>query len=92
MVAEALQKGFINEKNPVKQLKEKPEIIKKLSTYNHDMNKIFEMNINILELTKEYLKENEKIRKEEGLLTNDSVLAATMKELRLLNLATNDND
>ncbi|MBM2832908.1 MAG: PilT-like protein [Candidatus Brocadiaceae bacterium] len=45
MVAEALQKGFINEKN-----------------------------------------------KEEGLLTNDSILVATMKELRLLNLATNDND
>ena len=40
MVAEALQKGYISEKNPVKQLKENPEIIKKLSTYNHDMKKI----------------------------------------------------
>ncbi|HQU32179.1 MAG: PIN domain-containing protein [Planctomycetia bacterium] len=92
MVAEALQKGFINEKNPVKQLKEKQEIIKKLSTYNHDMEKILEMNIKIIELTKELIRKSVKTREKEGLLTNDSILLATMKELGLLNLATNDDD
>lgn len=92
MVAEALQKGYINEINPVRQLKEKPEIIKKLSTYNHNVNKIFEMNIKIIELTKELIKRSAKIREDEGLLTNDSILVATMKKLKLLILATNDND
>ncbi len=92
MVAEALQKGYINEKNPVRQLKENPATIKKLLIYNHDVNKIFEMNIKVIELTKEYIKESAKIREEEGLLTNDSILVAIMKELGLLNLATNDSD
>lgn len=92
MVAEALQKGLINEKYSVKQLKEKPEIVKTLSTYNYDVKKILEMNISILELTKEYLNDSEKIRKEEGLLVNDSIIIASMRVLGFANLATNDND
>lgn len=56
------------------------------------MEKILEMNIKIIELTKELIRKSVKTREKEGLLTNDSILLATMKELGLLNLATNDDD
>lgn len=33
MIAEAIEKGLITERNPVRKLRENPEIIKKLTTY-----------------------------------------------------------
>lgn len=50
MVAEAIEKEFITDKNPVKQLKEHAEIIKKLSTYIHDVEKIGDMNLEVIDL------------------------------------------
>ena len=37
MIVEAVKKGYINAKNPVKQLKKHPEIIKQLSDYSADV-------------------------------------------------------
>ena len=73
-------------------LKQNPEIIKKLSTYNHNVQKIEEMNINILDLSLEIIQESAKIRNKEGLLTNDSLMAATMKQYNIDQLITNDDD
>lgn len=92
MIAEAIEKGYISDKNPVKSLREKPEIVKKLSTYSHDVEKIGEMNINIVNLTNELINKSAKIRQSEGLLTNDSILVASMKDLGLSKLVTNDSD
>jgi predicted nucleic acid-binding protein len=92
MIAEAIEKGYINDKNPVKRLRENPEIIKKLSTYIRDVEKIGDMNINIVVLTNELLKKSAKIRESDGLLTNDSIVVAAMKDLRLSKLVTNDSD
>jgi predicted nucleic acid-binding protein len=92
MIAEAIEKGHITDKNPVKKLRENPEIIKKLTTYIHDVEKIGEMNINIIALTNELIKKSAKIRQTEGLLTNDSIVVAAIKDLGLSNLVTNDSD
>ncbi len=92
MIAEAIEKDYISDKNPVKSLKRNPEVIKQLSTYIHNVNKISEMNIKIVELTNKFIKESSKIRRSEGLLTNDSIVAASMKNLGLKNLITNDSD
>lgn len=50
------------------------------------------MNIKIIALTNELSKKSAKIRHTEGLLTNDSLVVAALKDLGLVNLATNDND
>jgi predicted nucleic acid-binding protein len=92
MIAEAIQNSYISNKNPVRKLRENPEIIKKLTTYIRNVEKIAEMNISIVALTHDLVKKSAKIRQNEGLLTNDSIVVAAVKELGLSNLATNDND
>ncbi|MEK6679882.1 MAG: PIN domain-containing protein [Nitrospirota bacterium] len=92
MIAEAIEKGYISGRNPVRELKANPEIIKKLSSYIRSVDKINEMNIQIIGLTKELISESGKIRRLEGLLTNDSLVLIVMKEFDLKNLITNDND
>ncbi|MGD0280884.1 MAG: PIN domain-containing protein [Dissulfurispiraceae bacterium] len=92
MIAEAIEKGHINEKNPLKKLRENPGIIKQLTTYIKNVEKISEMNIRIIALTDGLIKKSAKIRSAEGLLTNDSLVVAALKDLNLVNLATNDND
>lgn len=92
MVAEAIEKGYITEKNPIKKLRENPEIVKKLITHIHNVEKIGEMNINIIALTNEMIKKSAKVRQNEGLLTNDSIIVAAIKDLGLSNLGTNDSD
>ena len=92
MIAEAIEKGLITEKNPLRKLGENPEIIKKLTTYIKNVEKISEMNIKIIVLTNELIKKSAKIRQTEGLLTNDSLVVAALKDLGQSNLATNDSD
>lgn len=92
MVAEALEKELVTEKNPVKKLRDNPEIIKKLSTYIHNIEQISTMNIEIVQLTHDCIKKSAEIRLSEGILTNDSLVAATMREIGVSNLLTNDND
>ena len=90
MVGEAIEKKLITSKNPVKKLERNPEIIKKLSTYNYNVQKIEEMNIHILNLSLEIIQESAEIRNNEGLLTNDSLVVATMKKYNISKLITND--
>ncbi len=92
MIVEAVKKGHIIQKNPVRRLKEHPEIIRKLSDYIDDVTKISQMNIKILTLTPKHIKISANIRQTEGLLTNDSLIVAVMKEAGLSKLATHDND
>ncbi len=92
MIAEAIEKGYITDKSPLKKLREDPEIIKKLTTYIQNVEKIGEMNINVVSLTHELIKKSAKIRQSEGLLTNDSIVVAAVKDLGFSSLVTNDND
>lgn len=92
MIVEAVKKNYISAKNPVQQLKKHPEIIKQLSEYIKDVAQIFDMDINILTLTKACIETSAKIRQIEGLLTNDSLVVAVMKNAGISKLATHDND
>ncbi len=92
MIAEAVRKGYVSQKNPVKKLKSHPEIIKTLSDYVQDVKNLYDMNLTILPLTPECIDESADIRRKEGLLTNDSLIVTTMKNAGITKLATNDND
>lgn len=92
MISEAVSKGYIKAKNPVQQLKEHPEVIKQLAAYSLEVAKIPQLNVKILPLTQTCLDASAAIRQTEGLLTNDSLIVATMREAGLTKLATHDRD
>ena len=50
------------------------------------------MNISILELTHSVIEKSSIVRQKEGLLTNDSLVIAFMRDFKLTKLTTNDGD
>jgi predicted nucleic acid-binding protein len=92
MILEALHKGLISGGQPVRKLKEKPEIIKGLSDYNLAVRQIPRMGVRVRAVTPSIIKESEAVRLQYGLLTNDSVSVAMMRKLRITAIATHDSD
>jgi len=79
MIAEAIAKGLVTAKTAVRKLGETPELVKQLTQYQEDVNKILQMNLTILALTPEIVRLSAEVRKTEGLLTNDSLVVACMR-------------
>jgi predicted nucleic acid-binding protein len=92
MVAEAIAKGLVTARTAVRKFGEIPELVKQLTQYQEDVNKIPQMNLTILNLTLEIVKASAEVRKDEGLLTNDSFVVAFMHEQGLTKLATANGD
>ena len=92
MVAEAVAKGLVSGGRAVRKLGESPELVKQLTQYHDNMSNILQMNLTVLDLTTEVVRKSAEIRKEEGLLTNDSFVIAHMREQRLTKLATANGD
>ena len=67
-------------------------MITKLTKYIEDVEKILEMGIAVIDLTKDIVLESKKIRLEKGLMTNDSLIYTAMIQNKIYNLATFDND
>lgn len=74
MIIEAKKKRLITSGDVIKKLKAKPDIVKKLSDYNLQSNKIPSMGIKVYPLTLELIESAYKIRGKYGLLTNDSIM------------------
>jgi predicted nucleic acid-binding protein len=92
MIAEAIQRKLVTTKTAVRKLKENPELVKQLTTYQEDVSKISRMNIAIPSFTLEILTGSEEIRRREGLLTNDSFVVVFMRDCGLTKLATANGD
>ena len=92
MVAEAIAKGLVTAKTAVRKLGEQPELVKQLTQYQDDVDKIPQMSLTILDLTREIVTASAEVRKDEGLLTNDSLVVACMREQGLTKLATANGD
>jgi predicted nucleic acid-binding protein len=92
MVAEAIAKGLVTAKTAVRKLREQPELVKQLTQYQDDADKIAQMNVTILDLTQEVVKGSAAVRRDEGLLTNDSLVVACMREQGITKLATANGD
>jgi predicted nucleic acid-binding protein len=92
MVAEAIAKGLVTARTAVRKFRETPELVKQLIQYQEDVNKIPQMNLTILTLTLDLVKESAEVRKGEGLLTNDSFVLACMRAQGLTKLATANGD
>jgi predicted nucleic acid-binding protein len=92
MMLEALQKGLITGGQPARKLKEQPKIVKMLQTYNQSVQQISRLNIRVRAITSTAVRASEAIRVQEGLMTNDSVTVALMRQLDLPVIATADAD
>jgi predicted nucleic acid-binding protein len=90
MVAEAIQKGLVTGKAPVQKLADNPVLVKQLDQYNQNVKQIAQLNIFIVSLTPEIIAASEIVRQQQGLLTNDSLIVATMNNLGITNLISAD--
>jgi predicted nucleic acid-binding protein len=92
MVAEAIVKGLVTARTAVRKLAETPEMVKQLTQYQDDVSKITQMVLTILPLTLAIVQASAEVRKDEGLLTNDSFVVALMRAQGLTHLATANGD
>ena len=92
MVAEAILKGLVSAKTAVRKLGETPALVKQLTQYQEDVNKVSQMNITILPLTADIVQASAEVCKSEGLLTNDSLIVTCMRTQGLRKLATANGD
>lgn len=92
MIAEAVVKGLVTAQTAVRKLGETPALVKQLTQYQEDVNKISQMNLTIFALTPEIVRLSTEVRKTAGLLTNDSLVVACMRARGLTKIATANGD
>ena len=90
MLAEAAAKNLAKPPHVLKKLREQPALVCRLADYLIAVQAIFEMGIRICPLTPELLLKSQAVRARYGLMVNDSLISATMDELGVEALATND--
>lgn len=90
MIAEAIEKNLVSPKTAVQKLAEMPELVKQLVQYNENVSQIAKMGLTISSLTPEIVAASQAVRTRYGLLTNDSLLIASMNELGIVDLASAD--
>ena len=92
MMLEALAKGRIKRPNVEKKLKSKPQMVRSLSMYEEQVEKIPLMGIEVIPLDQRLFLRSSEHRKKWGLLTNDSILTATAEATGITSLASADCD
>ena len=92
MIGEAVAKGIVTAKTAVRRLAANPNLVKELTQYQDDVDKIPKMQIDILNFTMGNVAASAEIRKTEGLLTNDSFIVAVMRNHGIMKLATANGD
>ncbi|HVS00680.1 MAG TPA: PIN domain-containing protein [Thermoanaerobaculia bacterium] len=92
MTIEATTRGLVAPGNVVKKLREHPDLIRQLSDYQMQVEKIPWMGIEVVALERRTLAAAGSLRSQYGLLTNDSLLAATALERGAMAFASADRD
>ena len=92
MIAEAIEKELVPSKSAVRRLKKRPELVKELTQYSQDVRDIIQTPLTVESVTKADILASAKIRSVHGLLTNDSIILATMERLSVVDFVTHDND
>lgn len=93
MVFEAVTKHHVDPARAVNYLKNHPNLVKSLTEHLTIPSRLYnQFNINILGVTRAELHASKTFRSRYGLLTNDSLIVATMQRNNIIHLATNDRD
>jgi len=92
MVLEAMQSGHISGGNPARKLKRHPGVVRKLTRYYRDTKAISAIGVKVLPPPPAPVPAGQSLRDRYGLLTNDSLLAATLLHHGIRMLVTADRD
>ncbi len=90
MMVEAVRMNLVEPPNVVKKLSKAPQKLKRLNEYFINTEKIQDMGIAIKPLLFETIIKSHMVRLTSGLLVNDSIIVASMKEEGVKLLATGD--
>lgn len=91
LVTEAKEKLNISSQNAVAYLATHPDFVRQLKQHLDLASDLRRMGMDILPLTHQELHGSKVIRSKFGLMTNDSLIVATMQKHKLVDLATNDS-
>ncbi len=92
MTIEAVARGLVAPGNVVKKLRGRPEIVRQLSLYQEQAEKIPRMGVEVVPLDRRLLAIAAPLRTRYGLLTNDSILLATALDRGITAFASADRD
>lgn len=92
MVLEASMRYALAPRKVLEALKRHPERIRSLRVCTTAIKSLAALHVQILPVTSEILLASQTISEHAGLLTNDALIVATMREHGLRHLATNDRD
>jgi len=91
MIAEAFSKRLVTRSN-AKRLRENHPLIPRLTDYWKNIERVLALNLLFLPVNEAILRAAHVERQAAGLLTNDSMIVAAMREYGISFLATNDTD
>lgn len=89
MKAEAVQKGHCAGQ-PMRYLSQHPEVVRQLTDYWANTQRLLALNLLFVPVELNIVTKAQPERANAGLLTNDSIIVAAMKEYGVSQLATND--
>lgn len=92
MMIEAVAIGLVPGKDVVKKLRARPDLVRRLHVYQEQIERIPLMGVDIIPLEVGTLLRSADIRREYGLLVNDSLVVATARGAGIGHLASADPD
>jgi predicted nucleic acid-binding protein len=92
MMLEAVSAGLIRAGNVARKLRERPEVIRKLAIASEQTARIPLMGIDVLGLELRLVLSAAEYRRKHGLMTNDSIIVATIVDAGITDVATADRD
>lgn len=92
MTVEAVAAGLVSGKDVVKKLRAKPEVVRGLRIYQDHVERIPLMGVDVLPIDLSVLLRSADIRRQHGLLVNDSLVVAVAQAAGIKTLASADAD
>ncbi|MBW3566091.1 MAG: PIN domain-containing protein [Acidobacteria bacterium] len=92
MMIEAVSKKLVEPGNVAQKLRSKPSLVRKLGSYQEQIDRIPLMGIEVRPVDLATLHRSRTGRESFGLLTNDSIVLASLEEVEADGLATGDQD
>ena len=90
MMLEAVTRGLVSPGNVARKLRERPEVVRQLDLYQEQVERIPLMGVDVVPLGLATVMRSGEVRKRHGLMVNDSLLVAALRDLGVTALASAD--
>lgn len=92
MLIEAVAAGLVSGKDVVKKLRARPDVVRKLHVYQEQVERIPLMGVQVVPVELGAFLRSAEVRREHGLLVNDSLVVAAAREAGIESVASADSD